>query len=154
MPNWSSCPASLILAQADAAGYAPTFFGVDGMDGILKMEGFNAELAEGVILLTPFNPQSTDEKIVNFVEKYTKAYGDETLNQFAADGYDVVWALYEACVKAGVTPSAEEINDALIETFATFTFDGLTGKNMTWSEGAVSKDPNVVVIQDGVYVDL
>ena len=149
-------PASLILAQADAAGYAPTFFGVDGMDGILKMEGFNAELAEGVILLTPFNPQSTDEKIVNFVEKYTKAYGDETLNQFAADGYDVVWALYEACVKAGVTPdmSAEEINDALIETFATFTFDGLTGKNMTWSEGAVSKDPNVVVIQDGVYVDL
>ena len=27
-------PASLILAQAAAAGYAPEWFGVDGMDGI------------------------------------------------------------------------------------------------------------------------
>ena len=36
-------------------GYAPTFFGVDGMDGILTMEGFDPALAEGVMLLTPFN---------------------------------------------------------------------------------------------------
>ena len=28
-------PASLILTQANAIGYAPKFFGVDGMDGIL-----------------------------------------------------------------------------------------------------------------------
>ena len=35
-------------------GYAPTFFGVDGMDGILTAEkGFDASLAEGVYLLTP-----------------------------------------------------------------------------------------------------
>ena len=31
-------PASIVLAQAKAMGYAPTFFGVDGMDGILTME--------------------------------------------------------------------------------------------------------------------
>ena len=35
-------PASLILSQADAMGYTPTFFGVDGMDGILTMDGFDA----------------------------------------------------------------------------------------------------------------
>ena len=34
-------------------GYTPTFFGVDGMDGILTMDGFDASLAEGVMLLTP-----------------------------------------------------------------------------------------------------
>ena len=148
-------PASLILAQADAAGYDPIFFGVDGMDGILTMEGFDADLAEGVILLTPFNADSTDEKTASFVAKYLALYG-EIPNQFAADGYDVVYALAEACEEAGITAdmSAEEINDALIETFETFTFDGITGENMTWSEGAVNKDPKGMIIKDGAYVGL
>ena len=44
--------ASIILKQSQAAGYEPTFFGVDGMDGILTMEGFDPSLAEGVMLLT------------------------------------------------------------------------------------------------------
>ena len=48
-------PASVILTQANAMGYAPTFFGVDGMDGILTADGFDASLAEGVYLLTPFS---------------------------------------------------------------------------------------------------
>ena len=30
-------PASMILMQANAMGYAPTFFGCDGMDGILAI---------------------------------------------------------------------------------------------------------------------
>ena len=33
-------PASNILKQAKDIGYAPKFFGADGMDGILTMEGF------------------------------------------------------------------------------------------------------------------
>lgn len=37
-------PASIIFSQAKAMGYAPTFFGVDGMDGILTMPGFDASL--------------------------------------------------------------------------------------------------------------
>ncbi len=148
-------PASLILAQANAAGYAPVFFGVDGMDGILAMEGFDASLAEGVILLTPFNADSTDEKTAAFVAKYQERYG-EIPNQFAADGYDVVYALAEACEAAGVTAdmSAEEINDLLMATFETFTFNGVTGENMTWSNGAVNKDPKGMVIQNGAYVGL
>ena len=60
-------PASVILSQADAMGYAPTFFGVDGMDGILTMEGFDASLAEGVMLLTPFSADAQDELTKNFV---------------------------------------------------------------------------------------
>ena len=42
-------PASLILSQANSVGYAPKWFGVDGMDGILTMEGFDPALAEGVM---------------------------------------------------------------------------------------------------------
>ncbi len=77
--------AALILTQADAMGYAPKWFGIDGMDGILSVDGFNTALAEGVMLLTPFNADADDERTKSFVEKYQKAYG-EIPSQFAADG--------------------------------------------------------------------
>ena len=151
-------PASMILTQADQMGYAPKFFGVDGMDGILTVEGFDTSLAEGVMLLTPFNADATDEATVNFVTKYQELYG-ETPNQFAADAYDCVYALKLALETAGCTPdmSAEEINTALVSTFPTITFYGLTGdgEGITWdSTGAVSKAPKGMVIQDGAYVGM
>ena len=147
-------PASVILAQADAMGYEPTFFGVDGMDGILTMPNFDLSLAEGVMVLTPFSADATDEKTVSFVTEYNKRFG-ETPNQFAADGYDCVYALKQALEAAGCTPdmSTEDICSAMIEQFTSMTFDGLTGTGMTWStSGEVSKMPLAVVIQDGVYV--
>ena len=104
--------------QADSMGYEPKFFGVDGMDGILTMEGFDASLAEGVMLLTPFNADATDDATVAFVTEYESLYG-ETPNQFAADGYDCIYALKLALETAGCTPdmTAEAINDALIAAF-------------------------------------
>lgn len=150
-------PASLILAQADAMEYDVSFFGVDGMDGILTLEGFDTALAEGVMLLTPFSADATDDATVSFVTKYQEAYGDIP-NQFAADAYDCVYAIYEAIQKAGVTAdmSAEEICDALVQVFSgDFTFDGLTGEGMSWLEsGEVSKAPKGMVIQDGAYVGM
>ena len=91
-------PASLVLAQADQMGYDPIFFGGDGMDGILDIEGFDTSLAEGLMLLTPFNATSEDERTAKFVATYQENYG-EVPNQFAADGYDCMYAIYEACQK-------------------------------------------------------
>ncbi len=149
-------PASIILTQANAMGYAPTFFGVDGMDGILTADGFDASLAEGVYLLTPFAADAQDELTQNFVTTYQDQYG-EIPNQFGADAYDAVYTLYAAIQAAGVTAdmSNEEICDALIEVMPTISVTGLTsaGAEMTWdSNGAVSKDPTAVVIRDGAYV--
>lgn len=147
-------PASVILAQAKAMNYAPTYFGVDGMDGILTMEGFDTSLAEGVMLLTPFSADADDERTQNFVKTYNDLYG-ETPNQFAADAYDVVYVIYEALNAAGCTGdmSAEDICDALISVMPTISVDGLTGQSMTWqSTGEVSKAPMAVVIENGVYV--
>ena len=151
-------PASLILTQAKAMDYAPTFFGVDGMDGILTLEGFDTSLAEGVMLLTPFTADAEDEKTQNFVAKYQEQF-KEIPNQFAADAYDCVYAIYEAAQKANLTAdmSASDICDALVATFtsADFTFDGITGESMTWSEsGEVSKAPKGMVIQNGAYVGM
>ena len=149
-------PASLIFAQAAAMGYAPEWFGVDGMDGILTMEGFDPEMAEGVMLLTPFNADSEDEATVAFVTKYQELYG-EVPNQFAADAYDCVYAYKQALDAAGATPdmTAEELNDLMIEQFTSMTFDGLTGTGMTWdTTGAVSKGAHGCVIENGAYVGL
>ena len=151
-------PASLILDQANKMGYTPKFFGVDGMDGILDMEGFNKELAEGVMLLTPFVATAEDDLTKNFVTKYEEKYG-ETPIQFAADAYDCVYAIYAAIQKSGVTAdmSADEICEKMIATFTSgdFTVDGLTGAGMTWSaNGEVAKDPKGMVIENGVYQPL
>ena len=151
-------PASLILKQAKDMGYNPKFFGVDGMDGILTLEGFDTSLAEGVMLLTPFSADASDEKTQSFVSKYKEKYGD-TPNQFAADAYDCVYAIYQACQKAGITAdmSVSDICDKMIETFTSsdFTFDGLTGTGMTWSTtGEVSKAPKGMEIKNGAYVGM
>ena len=149
-------PASVILTQANAMGYAPTFFGVDGMDGILTADGFDASLAEGVYLLTPFAADAEDEATQSFVSAFQEAHG-EIPNQFGADAYDAVYVLYEAIQAAGVTAdmSTEEICDALIDVMPTLSVVGLTsaGSAMTWDEnGAVSKDPTAVIIENGTYV--
>ena len=150
-------PASMILTQANAMGYEPTFFGVDGMDGILTVPGFDTSLAEGVYLLTPFSADAEDEATQNFVSEYKSRHNDEIPNQFAADAYDAVYIVYEAIQAAGVTAdmSNEEICDALIAAMGDLSVVGLTsaGSEMTWDDnGAVSKDPTAVVIEGGTYV--
>ena len=147
-------PASQILAEANKQGYTPTFFGCDGMDGILTMEGFDTTLAEGLYMLTPFAADAADDATVDFVTKYKDAYG-ETPNQFAADAYDAVMAIAQALEQAGVsaTDTQADITAALKTQFTSMTFDGLTGTGVTWNEnGEVSKDPKAIVIQDGAYV--
>lgn len=148
--------ASLILAQAAAMNFAPKWFGVDGMDGILTMEGFNKDLAEGIMLLTPFNADSTDERTTAFVAEYRKRFG-EIPNQFAADAYDCVYAYKQALENAKAAPdmNAEKLCELMIGQFTTMTFNGLTGGNMTWkASGEISKDPKGMIIRNGVYVGL
>jgi branched-chain amino acid transport system substrate-binding protein len=138
--------------------YAPKFFGVDGMDGILTLEGFDTSLAEGVMLLTPFTADAEDERTQSFVTAYQEQFG-EVPNQFAADAYDCVYAIYAAMEANGITAdsSASDVCDALKATFtsADFSVDGITGEGMTWSEnGEVSKSPKGMVIQNGAYVGM
>lgn len=150
-------PASNIMTQANKMGYAPTYFGVDGMDGILDLEGFDTKLAEGVLLLTPFTPYSEDAKVQKFVKAYEKAYGEKPI-QFAADAYDCVYAIYDSFQKAGckITDDPKTICEAMIKIFnGGYTFEGgLTGASMQWSKaGEVNKTPKVCEIKDGKYIE-
>ena len=146
--------ASMILTQANGMGYAPKFFGVDGMDGILDVEGFDTSLAEGVMLLTPFAADAEDEKTQNFVSKYKEKYDGDVPNQFAADAYDAIYIIKAAIEQAGVTPDMEvsDICEALKTAMTEITFDGLTGEGMVWSaDGEPNKAPKAVIITDGAY---
>lgn len=147
--------ASQILEQANTMGYTTTFFGCDGLDGILTIEGFNTSLAEGVILLTPFVAgDAKSEANVNFTNKYIEKYKD-TPNQFAADAYDAIYILAECMKKGNVTAdmSVSEICDILKAQIVNITYDGLTGEGITFdASGAVNKSPNAMKIQDGKYV--
>ena len=149
--------AAQILSYANKIGYAPKFFGCDGMDGILTVEGFDTSLAEGLALMTPFDANASDEATQSFVAKFKEKMDGLVPNQFAADGYDVIYALYNAMTAAGITgsESASEICTALEAQFATMTIDGLTGTGLHWDEnGMISKAPAAVVIENGVYVPM
>ena len=149
--------AAQILSYANRIGYTPKFFGCDGMDGILTVEGFDTALAEGLALMTPFDANASDEATQSFVTKFKERMNGLVPNQFAADGYDVIYAIYDALTAAGVTgtESASEICDALKAQFTTMTVDGLTGTDMHWDEnGMISKAPAAVVIENGVYVPM
>ena len=146
--------AALVLTQANTMGYKPTFFGCDGMDGILNVENFDTSLAEGLMLLTPFAADAKDDLTVNFVKNYKEKY-KETPIQFAADAYDAVYAIKAAVEKAGLTPdqSVSDLGTAMEKAMTEISLDGLTGTGMKWNEaGDVDKEPKAVIIKDGAYV--
>ena len=145
--------ASLILKQADSMGYAPKFFGCDGLDGILGVENFDQKLAEGVMLLTPFAADAKDDATQKFVSAYEAAYG-ETPNQFAADAYDAVYVVKAAAEKCEATPadSVTDLCDKLKAAMQEISYDGLTGDSMSWSaDGTVNKAPKAMEIKNGAY---
>lgn len=145
--------AAIILTQADSMGYEVDFFGCDGLDGLLGVKNFNTELAEDVMLLTPFAADAQDEATKAFVTKYQESYGDLP-NQFAADAYDAIYIIKAAIEAADATPdmSVSDMGAALSAAMPSVTVDGLTGEDMTWkATGEVSKEPKAVRIKDGTY---
>ena len=145
--------ASLVLKQAAGMNYNPIFFGCDGIDGILAVEGFDANLANNLMFLSPFTPTSTDEAIQKFVTAFKDKYGD-TPNQFAADAYDGIYAMKAAMEKADVKPgmASSDVCDGLKSAMVEIEIDGVTAKGLTWeASGEPSKEPMVVKIENGDY---
>ena len=144
--------ASLILTQSKNAGFAPKFFGCDGLDGLIGVENFDQSLAEGVMLLTPFAADAQDDLTQKFVSAYKDQYG-ETPIQFAADAYDAIYAIKLAAEKENVTPdmSASDICEAMKKGMTEISLEGLTG-TITWTaSGEPDKEPKAVKIENGAY---
>jgi branched-chain amino acid transport system substrate-binding protein len=143
--------ASTFLTQAYGKLDGMTFFGCDGLDGILTKVS-DAKYAENVMMLTPFSADDTSENVKSFVSAYKAAY-NSTPDQFAADGYDAVYAIAEALKSAGATPDNykdDDFNSKMVAAMTKITVNGVTG-SMTWSaDGETQKEAKAMIIHDGV----
>ncbi len=144
--------AATFLTQAKQAGAFSEdtiFFGCDGLDGILQKID-DPKNAENVMMLTPFAADSADEKTQAFVAAYQKNY-NATPDQFAADGYDAVYAIAEAMKKAEITVDSQiDFNERIVAAMTQIEVEGVTGK-MTWTaDGETNKAALAMIINDGV----
>ena len=138
--------AGTIAKTAAAKGCKAVLFGCDGLDGIAGQ--LDSSVTSQIKYITPFDVKSTEKVAAKFVEAYKAEYGKDP-DQFAADGYDAIMAIYEAMKKADVkdvTISAEELCKILVSTITSpdFKLEGATGI-MTWDKtGACEKEPQIV----------
>lgn len=146
--------AALVLTQAQGVLEDVKYFGCDGLDGLIDQLGENVDLAEGVMLLTPFAADAEDELTQHFTSSYMDEFGGVP-TQFAADAYDAVYTIKTAIEYAGISDasiSASDLCDALVAAMTEIEVEGVTG-TMTWdASGEPTKDPKAmeIVVTDGV----
>lgn len=138
--------AGLIAKACAAKGLTAEIFGCDGLDGVA--EQIDETVTAKIKYITPFDVNAADEKTSAFVTAYTEKYGAAP-DQFAADAYDAVYAIFTAMERLGVNNAKvapDVLGDALVAEFtsADFSYTGVTGA-MTWSaNGACNKTPVIV----------
>ena len=136
-----------ISEQATTVGVNLPYFGCDGWDGIIKQLEGKTENIEGATFLTPFVATSEEENIKAFVSAYEAAYS-ATPDQFAADGYDGIYAIKAAIEKCG----DDVTNENLVAAMTEIEVNGLTGDMTFTAEGEPNKSAKVAVIENGQYV--
>lgn len=121
-------------------------FGCDGLDGVAKQ--LDSSTTNPVRYITPFDVSATDDKTAKFVKDYEAKYGAKP-DQFAADGYDAAYVIYNAMKAAGVDDASIKPSDLCDKVVAaitdsSFSYAGVTG-DMTWdASGACNKKPVIV----------
>ena len=136
-----------ITEQAQTVGLSLPYFGCDGWDGVIDQLGGDTSNIEGAIFLTPFVATSEKENVKTFVEAFKKAYTD-TPDQFAADGYDGIYA-----IKLAIEACGDEVtNENMIAAMTKISVNGLTGDMTFTAEGEPNKSAMVAVIENGQYV--
>ena len=124
-------------------------YGCDGLDGLAAL--IDDTVKNPITYITPLDVTSTDARVQKFVEDYSANFG-ATPDQFAADGYDVIYVIFEALKAAGVNDasmSAADMSAAVVGvlTNGSFSYEGITGKMQWTKEGACDKILNVVQLQ-------
>lgn len=142
--------AGLIAIEAAKQSFNAPILGCDGLDGV--KDKITSAVTASIRYITPFDVNSTDEKVAEFVAAYKAKYNGEVPTQFAADAYDAIMIIYEALMTYNVDPtqSASALTEALksILTGGEYKYSGLTGENMTWTaDGKVQKPMQIVTVQ-------
>jgi len=148
IPIYYSEAATFLTQAQGKLAEGTIFFGCDGLDGILGAVADPAQ-AENVMLLTPFVADDPNEAVQAFVTAYQTAYG-EVPNQFAADGYDAIYAIKAAIEQANIKAGDADFNEKIVAAMLEITVPGLTGE-MTWTaDGEAQKPAKAMIINGGV----
>lgn len=112
---------ALIAKQLRAQGINAPIVGADGWDGIIDNAG--DEVLNG-FYSNHYAADSTDEKVVTFVNSYLETFGSTPVS-FAALGYDCVYLLKDAMVASNsVEPSV--LKEQLMKTDGAYVTGNLT----------------------------
>lgn len=137
---------ALITVQARQVGFAGTFLGGDGWDGIVKtLDASNHKDIEGSYFTNHFSVKDSSEKVQSFVKAYSEKYGEDP-SAFSALGYDAVFMLKDAFEGAKSTDFAK-----VTEAMKGLKFDGITG-SLTFDENNNPvKAGTIIKIVNGEY---
>jgi len=138
-----------IVKQFRNAGLDGPIIGGDGYDtpDIIKIAG-NA--SDNVFFTTHalMDSERGTDGIKRFIAAYNKEYGHNPENAFAALGYDAVYLIVEAVLRAGSTDPAE-IHKAIQDTK---DFPGITGRISYPNRVHVpQKSVSIIAIQNGKF---
>ncbi len=140
----------MIVKQARAMGLTATFMGGDGWNGVSKYA--TAEELEGSVYCSAYAPGST-EAVKAFEAAYVEAYGEDTLNMFAATAYDAAMLLCAALTKAeasGEKAGSDAYKQAVIDAIKS---EGASVSGVT-SEAGYTFDASNNPIKDAVIMEL
>jgi branched-chain amino acid transport system substrate-binding protein len=137
--------APLIIRQARQLGITAPFIGGDGWDSP-ELVSVGGESVEGCYFSNHFSNQSSDPKVVAFVEAYRKKYGGDP-DAMVALGYDSLKLLADAMKRAGTTDPSK-VNAAIASTSG---FPGVTG-NITLDDHRNPTKPAVMLqVRNGKF---
>ncbi|MFZ5754539.1 MAG: ABC transporter substrate-binding protein [Bacillota bacterium] len=105
--------AALIAKQAQQLDVKAQLFGASGM-AALKLIELGGDAVQGLILTQTFLPDSNDEKVKEFVQKYKSKYNENPIPH-AAQAYDTVYIIADA-VKRANSNKPDALRDAIAKT--------------------------------------
>jgi len=137
--------APLIIRQARQLGITVPFIGGDGWDSP-ELVQVGGDAVEGCYFSNHFSNQSTEPKVVAFVQNYRKKYGEDP-DAGVALGYDALSLLADAMTRAGTTDPAK-VTAALA---ATKDFPGITGMITLDEHRNPNKSAVILQVKNGKF---
>lgn len=146
----------MIAKQARDIGITATILGVDGVDGVLDIEGVDTAVLEGIYFSNHYSTQDESEIVQNFLANYASTY-NQTPSALAALGYDGAMILMAAIkdvveVQGVKAVQGTEFNEALRVTLENIEIQCVTGVITYDDEHNPIKTCAIIKIVNGKYV--
>ncbi|HEX8396273.1 MAG TPA: ABC transporter substrate-binding protein [Pyrinomonadaceae bacterium] len=144
--------APAIADQARQAGIQARFIGTSGFaNPAMWKAARDVNVLNGTLLAENFFAGSERPAVKDFVERYKKKFGGDAPPPYSAYGYDGAMLVFDAIKRAQNPRDRKAIRDAL---GSTSNFDGVLGTLTYKDRGDAEKQPIILSIEKGQYVEL